>query len=58
LTARQCTLLVMNEGEQHLDLVQDFVDVVTWMCSRIYGIRGAKNRAQRAVAAAQEAPCD
>lgn len=39
-------------GEQKLDIVQDFVDVVTSMCARIYGQRAAKNRAHRAVDAA------
>lgn len=55
LIAQGRSLLVMNEGEQKLDLVQDFIDVVTSMCSRIYGRRAAKSRAERAVAAAAEA---
>lgn len=48
-------LLVVETGEQKLDLVQDFIDVVTSMCARIYGRRAAKNRAKRAIAAAEEA---
>lgn len=55
LSAQGRTLLVVNEGEQKLDLVQDFIDVVTSMCSRIYGRRAAKNRAQRALRAAENA---
>ena len=30
-----------------MDLVQDFIDVVTSMCARIYGKRSADNRVQR-----------
>jgi len=56
LAAHGRTVVVVNEGEQRLDLVQDFVDVVTSMCARIYGRRAAKNRARRAVAAAAEVP--
>ena len=45
-------LVVMNEEEETSDLVQDFIDVVTSMCARIYGRRSAKNRAKRAIEAA------
>lgn len=45
-------LIVVNETEKTDDLVQDFVDVVTSMCARIYGKRSAKNRAARAIKAA------
>lgn len=44
-----------SAGEQKLDIVQDFIDVITSMCARIYGRRAAKNRAKRAIAAAGEA---
>jgi putative resolvase len=37
-----------------MDLVQDFVDVVTSICARIYGKRSAKNRAKRMIEAANE----
>lgn len=47
-------LVVLNETEKTDDLVQDFVDVVTSMCARIYGRRSAKNRAKRALEAAGE----
>jgi putative resolvase len=46
-------IIVMNETESSMDLVQDFVDVVTSMCARIYGQRSAKNRASRAIEAAK-----
>lgn len=47
-------LVVVNETEKQDDLVQDFVDVVTSMCARIYGRRSAKNRAKKAIKAASE----
>ena len=56
LGAQGREVLVVEAGEQKLDLVQDFVDVVTSMCARIYGRRAAKNRARRALAAAEAAP--
>lgn len=54
LSARGSRIHVINEEESKDDLVQDFVDVVTSMCSRIYGRRSAKNRAERAVKAAED----
>jgi putative resolvase len=56
LLAQGRTLVIAEAGEQKLDLVQDFIDVVTSMCARIYGRRAASNRAKRALAAAQEEP--
>lgn len=47
-------LVVVNQSEFKDDLVQDFVDVVTCMCARIYGRRAAKNRAEKALKAADE----
>ena len=47
-------LVIVNDTENHEDLVQDFVDVVTSMCARIYGRRSAKNRAKRALEAASK----
>lgn len=47
-------LEVVNACEFKDDMVQDFVDVVTSMCARIYGKRAAKNRAARALKAAAE----
>ena len=54
LSSGHRNLVIMNETECKDDLVQDFVDVVTSMCARIYGRRSAKNRAQRALKAANE----
>ena len=47
-------LVVMNQTEFKDDLVQDFVDVVTCLCARIYGRRAARNRAEKALKAAAE----
>lgn len=49
LEAAGRSIIVINETEDEMDIVQDFIDVVTSMCARIYGKRGAKNRAERAV---------
>ena len=54
LRAHGRELLIVDAGEQKLDLVQDFIDVVTSMCARIYGKRAAKNRAHRALEASKE----
>jgi putative resolvase len=56
LQAHGRSLVVAEAGEQKLDIVQDFIDVVTSMCARIYGRRAASNRAKKALAATQEEP--
>lgn len=56
LQAQGRSLVAAEAGEQKLDIVQDFIDVVTSMCARIYGRRAASNRAKKALAAAQEEP--
>lgn len=56
LAAQGRTILVLNEDEQKLDFVQDFIDVVTSLCARIYGHRAASNRARAALAAATAEP--
>lgn len=48
-------LIVVEEAEMTDDLVQDMVDVMTSFCARLYGRRSAKNRAARAIAAAEAA---
>lgn len=52
--ASERNLFILNESECKDDIVQDFVDIVTSMCARIYGKSSAKNRAQRAIEAASE----
>ena len=48
------SIVVSCEEERRDDLVQDFVDLATSMCAKIYGKRSAANRAKRAVEAASE----
>lgn len=47
LSANNRSITLMNELEEDMDLVQDFIDVVTSMCARIYGKRSAKNKADK-----------
>lgn len=54
LEAQDREVVVINASEQEDDLVQDFVDLATSMCARIYGKRSAKRRAEKAVEAADE----
>jgi len=46
-------LVGVDESEMTDDLVQDMVDVLTSFCAGLYGRRAAKNRAAKALAAAQ-----
>jgi putative resolvase len=46
-------LVVVDQTEMKDDLVQDMVDVFTSFCACLYGRRAAKNRAAKALAAAQ-----
>ncbi|CAN2048192.1 putative resolvase [Candidatus Magnetomoraceae bacterium gMMP-1] len=55
LSASGRKIMVMNETEYKDDLIQDFVDLVTSMCARIYGRRSARNRAKKALKAIEEA---
>ncbi|MFF0201245.1 IS607 family transposase [Streptomyces sp. NPDC005017] len=52
LSASGRRLVVLDPAETTDDLVRDITDVLTSMCARLYGRRGAKSRAARAVAAA------
>ena len=45
-------LAVVDDSEMRDDLVQDMVAVLTSFCARLYGRRAAKNRAEKALAAA------
>ena len=58
-------VVVMNETEYEDwftdvntvdDIVQDMTDVMTSFCARLYGKRGAANRAKRALKAAEGGP--
>ncbi len=47
LSAQKRKIVVADQTEETADLWQDFIDVVTSMCARIYGKRGARNRANK-----------
>lgn len=53
LEASKRQILVMNETECKDDIVQDMTDVMTSLCARLYGKRGAANRAKRALKAVE-----
>lgn len=44
-------VLVADAGEAGDDLVRDMIEVLAWMCGRLYGRGGARDRALRAVIA-------
>ncbi|WP_405650886.1 IS607 family transposase [Streptomyces sp. NBC_01386] len=52
LSASGRRLVVLDPTETADDLVRDVTEVLTSMCARLYGRRGAKKRAARAVAVA------
>ena len=58
LAAQGRRVLVADPGETADDLVRDMIAVLTSMCSRLYGRRGAWNRVLRAVTAAKKAGMD
>ena len=53
LSAHGRKVVVTEPGETADDLVRDMIEVLTSMCARLYGRRGARNRAMRAVTAAR-----
>ncbi|MGD1221745.1 IS607 family transposase [Streptomyces krungchingensis] len=53
LSAHGRRLVVVDDGEVEDDLVRDVVEVLTSFCARLYGRRSAKNRARKALEAAQ-----
>lgn len=56
LAAHGRTVVVADLGETTDDLVRDMIEVLTSMCARLYGRRGARNRAMRAVTATKQEP--
>jgi putative resolvase len=46
--------VVVDDEETTDDLVRDMIEVLTSMCARLDGRRGARNRALRAVTAAKQ----
>ena len=53
LCAHGRRLVVLDDGEVEDDLVRDMVEVLTSFCARLYGRRSAKNRARKALEAAE-----
>ena len=53
LAAQGRRMLVADPGEATGGLVCEMIGVLTGMCARPYGRRGARNRAMRAVTAAR-----
>ncbi len=53
LAAQGRQIVVLGPEEVDDDLVRDMTEVLTWFCARLYGRRGARNRAQRALDCAQ-----
>ena len=56
LSAHGRRVVVADAGETSDDLVRDMVEVLTSFCARLYGRRGARNRALRALTAAKRSP--
>jgi putative resolvase len=56
LADRGRRIVVADPGETTDDLVRDMIEVLTSMCARLYGRRGARNRAMRALSAAKREP--
>jgi putative resolvase len=56
LAAQGRRVVAADLGETTDDLVRDMIEVLTGMCARLYGRRGARNRAMRAVTAAKKDP--
>jgi putative resolvase len=56
LAAQGRRIVVVDDGETADDLVRDMIEVLTSMCARLYGRRGARSRAMRAVTAAKQDP--
>ncbi len=51
LSAQGRRIVVTDTGEPEYDLVRDTIEVLTSLCARLYGRRGARNRAMRALTA-------
>lgn len=47
-------IVVINDTEYQDDIMQDFIDLVTSFCARIYGKRAAKNKAKKIIEVVQD----
>ena len=54
MAAQGRRVVVVDTVESADDLVRDMIEVLTSMCARLYGRRGARNRALRAVTATKQ----
>lgn len=54
LAGRGAKIIVLDDVEVEDDLVRDVTEVLTSLCARLYGRRGAANRAKRALEAAEQ----
>lgn len=54
LSAQGRALVVVDPAEADDDLVRDITEILTSLCTRLYGRRGAANRASKAVQAAMD----
>jgi len=54
LASQGRSIIVTDETEEMTDIWADFIDVVTSMCARIYGRKGARNRARKALEATRD----
>lgn len=53
LSAQGRRVVVVDEGEMDDDLVRDMTEVLTSFCARLYGRRGARDRAVKALGCAK-----
>ena len=53
LSAQGRRVVVVDQGEVTDDLVRDMTEVLTSFCARLYGRRGARNRAEKALRCAE-----
>ena len=56
LAAQGRRMVVVDTGETADDVVRDTIELLTSMCARLYGRRGARHRALRAVTATSQQP--
>ena len=56
LAASGRTITVVDDGDVADDLVRDMTEVLTSLCARVYGRRGAANRARAALSALAQDP--
>jgi putative resolvase len=58
LSAQGRQIMVVDDVDTDDHLVRDMVEVLTSLCARLYGGRGARNRAMRAVTATKDPNVD